>query len=253
MIASLPMYDWPEIRAETNRFWALIRDHLRRAGIDAPDHLDREKDLRQSWLSPDLLLSQTCGLPYRSELHEQVSLVGTLDHGLTDAPAGYYYSAIITRRDEALPLAAYASKRFACNGLESQSGFAAPQNHAQRSGFSFTDVCISGAHGESARAVAEGRADIAAIDAVTWRLIQSHLPELAAQLRVIERTLPTPGLPLITAQDPAPITAAVRAALADLPTEDREALGLRGLALIPKSAYLAIPTPASPTQIGTCD
>lgn len=41
MIASLPMYDWDELHEPMDRFWALIRDGLRAAGIDAPAGLNR--------------------------------------------------------------------------------------------------------------------------------------------------------------------------------------------------------------------
>jgi hypothetical protein len=33
-IAALPMYDWPEVRPETDAEWAAIRDRLRKEGID---------------------------------------------------------------------------------------------------------------------------------------------------------------------------------------------------------------------------
>ncbi|MFZ1661473.1 MAG: hypothetical protein WAT77_05900, partial [Paracoccaceae bacterium] len=64
-------------------------------------------------------------------------------------------------------------------------------------------------------------------------------------LRVATRTEPTPGLPLITAKDrdPAPIAAAVRAAIAAMPPADRSPLGLAGLIDIPDTAYLSVPTP----------
>lgn len=106
----------------------------------------------------------------------------------------------------------------------------------------------SGGHVASARAVAEGRADWAALDAVTWRLIGQHDAALAAQLQVVGRTAPTPGLPYVTAagRDPAPIRAAITEAIAALRPEDRAALGLRGLVQIPAEAYLALPVPALP-------
>jgi len=41
MLATLPMYDWPEVWAENDTLWAAMRDALRAEGIDAPDALDR--------------------------------------------------------------------------------------------------------------------------------------------------------------------------------------------------------------------
>ncbi len=246
MIANLPMYDWPEVQPANDRLWAGIRDRLRVGGMNAPDALHRGGDLCADWQSPDLILSQTCGFPYRTRLHGQVALVGTPDFGLAGAEPGYYYSNLLVRADAPGEWTDFLGGRLAINGFDSQSGWAAPQNHAVAAGRMFERVLETGAHPESARAVAEGRADIAAVDAVTWRLIATHRPQIAPQLRIVARTDPTPGLPLITARgnDVAAIRQAFRDAAAALSDMDRAALGLRGLADIPTDAYLAVPTPA---------
>ena len=62
-IAQLPMYDWPEVRAATDALWAKIHTALQKRSVGSPDTLDREKSRDTTWLSPQLLLSQTCGLP----------------------------------------------------------------------------------------------------------------------------------------------------------------------------------------------
>ncbi len=245
MIANLPMYDWPEVQPANDRLWQLIHDDLRAAGVDAPQTLRRGGDLWADWQSPDLLLSQTCGFPYRTRLHSQVTLVGTPDLDLPGAEPGYYYSQLLVRADAPGDWTDFLEGRLAVNGTDSQSGWAAPQNHAATVGKSFRRIVVTGAHGASALAVAEGRAEIAAIDAATWRLIDSWRPELSARLRIVTRTGPTPGLPLITAtgNDAALIARAYAAGVENLSTNDRAALGLRGLAVIPTDAYLAVPTP----------
>jgi hypothetical protein len=43
MIASLPMYDWPEVREATDAWWAGLARHLRDAGFEAPDRLTRAR------------------------------------------------------------------------------------------------------------------------------------------------------------------------------------------------------------------
>ena len=40
-IAALPMYDWPERRAEVDAEWTVLRDRLRAQGIAAPEELTR--------------------------------------------------------------------------------------------------------------------------------------------------------------------------------------------------------------------
>ena len=129
----------------------------------------------------------------------------------------------------------------------SQSGWAAPQTHAAKLGIRLPPALQTGGHRLSAEAVATGRADIAALDAVTYRLLATHTPEMSA-LKVVGLTDPTPGLPYITAlgRDPDPIHAATRDAIAALTAEDRDILGLRGLVRIPVESYLAVPNPPSP-------
>ena len=248
MIALLPMYDWLELADQHRNFWALIRDNLRESGIDAPQDLDSKIDYWDAWTSPQLVLGQTCGLPYRTKLHDRVNLVGTLDYQLADAPAGYYYSQLVVRAGDDRNLNDFESSTLAFNGHDSQSGWAAPQNFAALHGFDFASTFHSGAHSESARAVADGQADIAAIDAVTWRLICAYMPNIAKNLRVLTHTTPTPGLPLITALDPKPIATAVRTAIQGLTAGDRQALGVFQLVDIPASAYLSVPIPNTPDR-----
>ena len=99
MIASLPMYDRPELRAETDRYWTLIQEELAARGVDAPEALLRDGALMPQWESPDLILSQTCGFPYRARLHGRVALVGTPDFGNEGCAPGYYRSVLIAPAD----------------------------------------------------------------------------------------------------------------------------------------------------------
>ncbi|MFD1912251.1 phosphate/phosphite/phosphonate ABC transporter substrate-binding protein [Halodurantibacterium flavum] len=239
MIASFPMYDRPETAPANDRLWALIRDALRSRGVDAPDQLTRAEDLMALWRAPDLLLAQTCGLPYRAVLHPHVTLVGTPDYGLPDCPAGYYCSVLVARE----PLEV-ATARFAYNDPLSQSGWAAAQ---AMFGGALRPVLCTGSHRASARAVAQGEADLAAIDAVTWALIRRH-DRFADGLIEIGRTTPAPGLPLVTARpDLAGVLAsAVSEAIAALAPGDRACLMIRALVPVAPAEYLALPLPPKP-------
>ena len=132
MIASLGMYDRPQAQAANNRLWALIRDGMRAAAMPAPDTLTCGADAYwPGWTSPDLILSQTCGFPYRSRLHGHVTLIGTPDYAVAGCPPGYYHSVYLARADDPRrALAEFDSAAFAFNEALSQSGWAAPQNHA---------------------------------------------------------------------------------------------------------------------------
>lgn len=245
MIASLGMYDRPQTRAATDRLWSEIRDRLRLSGIQAPDELERETPFWETWQSPDLVFSQTCGRPYRLHLSDVTTLIGTPDYGLRNCPAGYYNSPFVVRaKDNRVHLTDYRDAIFAYNEQLSQSGWAAPQCHVANLGFQFENIWQSHGHANSAQAVAEGRADIASLDALTWDLIKRY-EDFSLDLRVVAWTNPTPGLPYITGKN-IPKEAAFQAvndAITALDLHDRIALRLKGLVDIPADAYLAVPNP----------
>ncbi len=247
MIASLMMYDRPELSDATARYWALIREALSARGIKSPVGLSNDVEEFAVWCDPSLVLSQTCGMPYRTLLHDRVTLIGTPDYGLEDCPPGYYRSAIVVRRDDPREtLADFIEARFAYNATLSQSGFAAIYNALKPAGLWFQDRVEGGGHQVSARMVAEGAADIAALDAMTWRLIERY-DSFATRLRVLRWTDPTPGLPYIAAAgaDQRATFDAVTEAIAELKAVDSAALGIKGLISINKAAYLAVPNPPS--------
>lgn len=248
MIAALPMYDRPENAAAHDALWQGVRAGLRACGIDAPETLDRETGLWEGWTDPALVLGQTCGLPFRTRLHRRVTLVGNLDYGLPDTPAGHYRSLFVTRGDEPGEVADFAPRRFAYNQGDSHSGWAAPQIVAAGLGFRFAATLETGAHRASARAVAEGAADIAAIDWITWRGIERWEPELARALRILGPTEVAPGQALIAAPaaDADASFAALEEAVAALSPIDRDLLGIVGTTRIPAASYLAVPTPPGP-------
>lgn len=255
MIASLGMYDFGAAQAANDRLWGLIRDGLRLRGIAAPEALTRgEHAYWDAWQSPDLVLSQTCGYPFRARLHDRVAYVGTPDYGVEGCAPGHYRSVLIARADDPRDrLQEFDGAPFAFNEDLSQSGWAAPQIQAARLGLTLRPVLRSGGHRLSAQAVAEGRADIAALDAVTWRLMQGEA--VAARLKVVGLTDPSPGLPLIAASgaDIEATFAAVAEAIATLDTESRDVLGLKTLVRIPLADYLAVPNPPTPPTLHPAD
>lgn len=256
MIAGFPMYDRPETAAAHDRLWALVRTRL---GY-GPARLTRahDKDLWRLWEHPELLCGVACGLPLRARLKDRVTLVGSLVNDLPGCPPGHYFSRfVIPAEATPRPLADYAGLRFAYNQAHSQSGWAAAQTHAAELGFRFQNVLKTGAHRDSARALAEGRADIACIDAVSWALICEY-DDFAEGVQVIGDTKPTPGEPVLTALGGKHGAQATRVhtlaraladAIAALSPQDRATLHLAGFAdaeEVPLGAYLAVPTPPAP-------
>jgi ABC-type phosphate/phosphonate transport system substrate-binding protein len=215
-VAALPMYDWPEARAETDGLWAAVRDRLRARGIEAPEALSREIGLMEGWTHQRLLLGQTCGLPLVGALAGRVVVIGGEDRALPGCPPGWYRSAVVVGEDDPRQdLADFRGSTLAINGFDSQSGWGAMLPHAApqaRSGRFFGRVRVTGAHITSVDRVAAGAADLAAIDLVTWGYCLRHRPA-AKRLRVLMLTEPTPGLPYIAAHGAE--VAARRAALAE--------------------------------------
>lgn len=256
MIASLGMYDFGPAQGANDRLWALTRDALRAAGHKAPEALTRgEGAYWPAWESPGLVLSQTCGYPYRARLHGRVTLVSTPDYGLPGCPPGHYRSVFVARRDDPrTTLQDFAGAPLAFNEDLSQSGWAAPAHHLLSLGLTPAPALRSGGHRLSVQAVAEGRADLAGVDALTWDMLQGQEPATEG-LRVVAETVPTPALPCISAAgaDAPAIFAALRQAIAALTPEDRNTLRLRGLVAIPAAAYLAVPTPPPPRHFGMED
>ena len=59
LIAVLTMYDWPQVRADTDQLWAAVRDNLTDLGVEAPRDLSRPDDVMAAWKSP-LAMAKSC-------------------------------------------------------------------------------------------------------------------------------------------------------------------------------------------------
>jgi len=241
VIATLPMYDRPETRAANDRLWALFREALGHG----PERLTRDGDLH--WTNPALLLSQTCSLPFRTSLRGKVMLVAAPVHHLP-CPPGTYFSVLMAQGgDQRRTLAEFTGARLAINSPDSHSGWAALEAQARTAGITFRNVLVTGGHCESARAVAEDRADLAAVDAVSWEMIR-RWDSFAPLLKVFGQTPPSPALPFVTAPgtDPAPLRLALAKAVAALDRADLEVLCLKGVTNAAPETYFALPLPDPP-------
>ena len=245
MIASLPMYDFPEAAGANDRLWHSIRTELAREGIEAPAKLQREANRYDVWRNEDLLLSQTCGLPFRQKLHKLLTLVGTPDCGLEACEPGYYRSVFLAS-NACLKSCfnEFDGARLAFNGDDSQSGWAAPMQEAVANAIGFSELLETGSHEASAYAVFRGNAEIAALDASSWSLLLMLKP-WAKHLKTVGFSRPTPGLPFVTGFPELAdvLFHAVRAAVSSIGDCDKRLIPYRGLVRIAKSEYLKIPPP----------
>lgn len=246
-IAFLPMYAVRGAREHADILWTCLRDSLRRSGFAAPEQVSSITPRIDGWLHPDLILGQTCGLPYIMRLCDQVELVGTPDYGLEGCEPGFYHSTfVVAAADRRQRLSEFSGATFAVNGKDSQSGYGAVMRAAAplaKGGRFFGRAIHTGSHDASMRLVAEGEADIAAIDSVTWCMSRAFDP-LTRGLQSIGTSEPTPGLPFIVARGryDSGLFDAVRAGVAALPDATRKAFGLRDVVPLRRTDYELIKT-----------
>jgi ABC-type phosphate/phosphonate transport system substrate-binding protein len=249
LVASLGMYDYPFVAEANQRLWAAIGGALRAAGIDAPDALEHA-DPRDLWTNPRLIFGQTCGYPFITALRGRVTLLATPIYSFEgcDGPNSCSFIVASAKR-RGRSLAGFEGARAALNGRDSNSGmnvFRALLAPIARGRPFFSEVVVTGSHAASLAAVAEGAADIAAIDCVSYGLLGRGRPELFENVAVIGRTQAAPGLPfVINAELGRSLAAALRVALfatlSDPALADaRDALGLKGAAILGEVEYQKI-------------
>ena len=250
-VAALPMYDPPELAWANDALWVAIAERLADAGVDdLPFGLSRDGADGARLKDPDLLLAQTCGYPFIKQLHNRVQLVATpgyLSHGC-DGP--FHRSVFVVRtRDRAVNLSDLRGARCAVNDEASNTGMnllRAEIAPLAGDGRFFSQVNRTGAHDVSAHHVADGLADVASIDAVTFALLERVRPHVTRRLRILGWSTRSPGLPLVTAKATGPrIQAALIAALngvADDPrlTEVRRELLLDRFHVLSEPHYRSI-------------
>lgn len=251
--ASLPMYDLPELSALTHAWWSGLAAHMRREGVgDVPDVCTTPEALEPHWCAPNLLFSQTCGYPLTHRLNGKVRLLGLPVYACSGCdPDGFYSSMIIVPASSNLhSMQDCRSARAVYNTDDSMSGLlalraAAAAQHDNAEPF-FRSLSKTGAHRQSLQSVADGEADVACIDAVTFALLSRIDRDLISRVRVLGQTPKVPGLPYITSMKTSAETverlrAALRYAMADPALSDvRAELLLSGITFPEPANYNVI-------------
>lgn len=189
-----------------------------------------ELNLHTLWLHPQLLIAQACWGPMELGLSRHVQVVAQPDYSAFEGGQGEQYSsAIVMRRDIAgndveappdgaplIPLGRLRGKRFAYNSADSMSGRIALARDLNAAGASldlFSSRVQTGGHRASMRAVAEGRADLAAVDCRSWDMARRFDPA-AKLLSVVGWTARRKGLPYVCPlATPPDVVAALREAV----------------------------------------
>jgi ABC-type phosphate/phosphonate transport system substrate-binding protein len=174
-----------------------------------------ELDFHELWLSPALLFGQTCWGPLELGLARHVQVIAQPNYDAFEGGQGELYSSALVMPADgkasvpapadgraAIPFDLLRGRRFTFNSVDSMSGVIALMRDLEALGESldiFSSRSESGGHRSSIVAIAEGRADIAAIDCRSWALAQRFEPA-AKGVKVVGWTARRKGLPYITAR-----------------------------------------------------
>jgi len=255
MIASLPMYDWPETSDYTDQFWKNLATALLPNCESVPANLTRS-NIHKQWQRDDLLLSQTCVFPLVTVLPSDTTVVGTPTYNVDMSQNGQYASVLLVNQSESRKeLSSFSGAVLAYNSVDSQSGFNALRSLLvdeclidQKKPVFFSKAIPTGSHRMSIEAVASGVAQICAVDPVSWALTQRY-DRNAKKVNVLGHTAFAPALPLITSAAAIPATLNERewrdivmdAFARAITSIAKKQLLLSGITFIPKDEYMKLP------------
>lgn len=150
---------------------------------------------------PGLFIGHTCGYPLMNYLQDAVTPFCVPVFNVPGAEGNLYSSRFIVAADSDIRSLAECSAHIAAiNNRDSNSGMNVLRHAIAKLNPAtpfFASVVSSGGHLQSLTAVAEKRADVAAIDCVSFQFIEDQWPELTAGVRSIGNSIKTCGLPLV--------------------------------------------------------
>jgi ABC-type phosphate/phosphonate transport system substrate-binding protein len=201
----------------------------------------------QAYTSATVIAAHTCGYPYVKHWVDTHELIAA---PVFDVPGckpdkAQYSSWFIARTDHpGKSLHQFQNARVAINSEHSNSGmnvlrYAISQIYA--GGHFFSERIFTGGHQQSMIAIANGAADLAAIDAVSYALICELDPDLCAALKMIGQSELTAGLPFICIKDSSvnrsELSIAMDRAVKNMRPDARKLLRLKGFKPVKKKDY----------------
>ncbi|MCP2072769.1 UNVERIFIED_ORG: ABC-type phosphate/phosphonate transport system substrate-binding protein [Pseudomonas lini] len=201
-------------------------------------------DPASHWLSPDLLLSQTCGYPFVTSLRGKVRLIGRPSYELAHSSGGDHCSLLLCRADSAVTdLAGFQGSHGLINAQDSNSGTNLLRHTLagiSDRGF-FSKLSVTGSHRDSIRRLKDYDGDLASIDSVTYDYLARDNSDEIEGLKILARSVRSPCLPYITsirrtAAGADSIRNAMNEALKQLPEVSR-ALAIREVLPVSETDY----------------
>lgn len=251
LVANARMYSVAPAAAEAWR--ALFRHvaHVSGVPLEIVEH-PFPAPVSDLWRRDDLALAFMCGWPWIRGGGRHLPVAAPVP---SDAGRAVYWSDLVVRADHpARTLAELGAARIGYTLLDSQSGFSALRHFLRTRPeiprFSHVVGPITTPR-RVLEAVGEGRVDLAPVDSFAHALLRRHEPALAAGVRILARTEPTP-IPLLVASpgaDPAIVARLRQALLAVADPALLAPLEIDGFAdPPPRAAYAEMETHASEAE-----
>ena len=237
----------PELRSA---WGALLAKRHQIAGLEStlpPIRFDTDEAMLRD---PAMQFGHTCGYPLMTRLRDAVTPVCVPEFDVPGCEGHRYSSRFVVPADSGLDsLAACRGKIVAVNTTDSNSGMNvlrhALASIGARSPY-FERVELTGGHRYSLEAVASGRAQLAAIDCISYQMVIDVAPQLADAVRTIAFSHRSSGLPLVIPVadadgfDRDDFTADLDQALAALPARQRACLHIKRFRPVDFDDYASI-------------
>ncbi len=187
MIGDPTLYAWPGLEVAVATFREKLHHACRAQSLALSGAANG-----QEFFSPDAFpagrIGQICAGPFAAATGARFAPVARPHYNLPGCPPGMYRAVLIVAAghtasclDDVHAECAAINSPCSFTGCTSLMWMLAERSRAED--LPFPTMVHTGGHHASLTAVAEGRADVASIDAVCWELAQRLTPELAAAVR----------------------------------------------------------------------
>tara|TARA_B110000914_G_C15433940_1_gene432815 strand:+ start:392 stop:1159 length:768 start_codon:yes stop_codon:yes gene_type:complete len=220
-----------------------------RPDLDIPTRVINSVDMVDV-INSSTRLSHICGLPLVSQFQGRLMPLCAPHFDVEGIDGPEYFSYFMVRKNSHIQSIEQSRDCVvAINSIDSNSGMGVFRHELKKNygidqlEFFFQDIIYSGAHTESVQYLLEGKADIAAIDAVTYNYLQDINPELALELRIVGHSVKMTSPPLVThignpICDPASFTQILNDAFEELSKEQRELLNVKSFLQVSNKDYM---------------
>ena len=226
-LAALPWYLFPQTRTALDSIWAAVASDLRSSGFDhCPDRLDYATPHEELLTIPTLILGQCCGPDLFLEQAAGIVPIAAPVISAYSVTEGHYFSYIVRSRN-VVP----EKPKVVVNSLTSHSGNTALKLWLTKNQIEDYSLKVSGSHAQSVVDLQTGRADLAAIDALSWQFLDT------TGLEVLDESEPVWAPPFIAGQDSRVPDGLLVAALNSALERFGKTLGITGALPITRRAY----------------